>query len=168
MLINSSSDSATTATLAAQLTSEHSFPTSEIRPPLATLTVQGVTQPSAIGTYCWSEESKGLCADAIGLPTPQDALSTDSPTTATLFLPLATVPTELNLMIIPVTAVDEMQGNAQGYRWWNIQGGQYTELQLQTQQDFPIDLDPGLYVIGLSVWWESKGDVQYGFLLDVQ
>ncbi len=141
----------------------------EIVPPPATLEINGITQTSAIGTYCWSEVGKGgVCADMIGIPTPKEALMTSSPITAYLRLPITTAPANLYLNVIRVSDKDEMTADARGYRWWNFQEGKSSELPLQSQQAIRLDLDPGLYVLSVSVWWDKKGDVMYGFLLDVQ
>ena len=135
----------------------------DIIPPPAMLEINGVTQISAIGSYCWSG---GGCADAIGIPTPMEARTISSPITAHLRLPIDASPTTLLLTVIPVTEKDEMQENARGYRWWNYQEGQSSQLPLQSQQDIQIDLDPGLYVLSIQVWWDEKGSVTYGFLVE--
>jgi hypothetical protein len=153
---------------AAKLTSESHSSFLDIMPPSSTLEINGATQISAIGTYCWSEEGKGsACADMIGIPTPRQALTISSPTTAQLSLPIAASPADLHLTVIRVTGEDEMQENARGYHWWNYQEGQSSQLPLQSQQDIQIDLDPGLYVLSIQVWWDKEGDVVYGFLVDV-
>ena len=136
-----------------------------ISPPPTMLEINGVTQTSAIGTYCWSG---GGCADMIGIPTPMEALQISSPITADLRLPIDTSPSVLLFTIIHVTEKDEMQGNAGGYRWWNYEAeGRRLELPLRSQQEIQIDLDPGLYVWKIQVWWDGKGDVIYGFLVEV-
>lgn len=136
-----------------------------ILPPPAALEINGVTQTSAIGTYCWSG---GGCADMIGIPTPAEALVTTSPITALLRLPIDTSPSVLLFTTIHVTEKDEMQGNAGGYRWWSYEAeGRRLELPSQSQQKIQIELDPGLYVWEIQVWWDGKGDVIYGFLVEV-
>jgi len=141
----------------------------DIIPPPATLEINGILQTSAIGTYCWSEEKGGVCADMIGIPTPAEPLTISSPTIAHLSLPIDTSPTVLLLTVIPVTEKDEMQVNASSYRWWNFEAeGRRSELPLQSKQDIQIDLEPGLYVWNIQVWWDKKGDVIYGFLVEVQ
>lgn len=138
----------------------------DIIPPPAMLEINGVTQTSAIGTYCWSG---GGCADMIGIPTPMEALQISSPITAQLRLPIDTSPSVLLFTIIHVTEKDEMQGNARGYRWWNYEAeGRRLELPLQSQQEIQIDLAPGLYVWEIQVWWDGKGDVIYGLLVEVR
>jgi hypothetical protein len=154
--------------IAAKLTSESNSSFIDIMPPPSTLEINGVTQISAIGTYCWSEEGiGGACADMIGIPTPRQALTISSPTTAQLSLPIDASPADLHITVIPVTGEDEMQENARGYRWWDYQEGQSSQLALRSQQDIQIDLDPGLYVLSIQVWWDKEGDVVYGFLVDV-
>ena len=140
-----------------------------ISPPPAMLEINGVTQTSAIGTYCWSEIGKGGgCADMVGIPTPAEALVISSPITALLRLPIDTSPSVLLFTIIHVTEKDEMQGNAGGYRWWSYEAeGRRLELPSQSQQEIQIELDPGLYVWEIQVWWDGKGDVIYGFLVEV-
>ena len=98
-----------------------------------------------------------------------EALTLSSPVMAHLSLPIDTSPTVLLLTVIPVTEKDEMQVNASSYRWWNFEAeGRRSELPLQSKQDIQIDLDPGLYVWNIQVWWDQKGDVIYGFLVEVQ
>jgi len=145
------------------------FTSNDIIPPPATLEINGNLQTSAIGTYCWSEEKGGVCADMIGIPTPMEALTISSPVMAHLSLPIDASPTVLLLTVIPVTEKDEMQVNASSYRWWNFEAeGRRSELPLQSKQDIQVDLDPGLYVWNIQVWWDQKGDVIYGFLVEVQ
>ena len=137
-----------------------------IIPPSAVLEINGVAQTSSIGSYCWSGAE---CADKIGIPTTMEALQISSPITAHLRLPIDKSPSDLLFTVIHVTEKDEIQENAGGYRWWSYETeGKRLELPLQSQQEIQIDLDRGLYVWEIQVWWDGKGHVIYGFLVDVQ
>jgi hypothetical protein len=78
------------------------------------------------------------------------------------------VPTGISLFVARVSAADELQSNAGGYRWWDVRDRNSTELPLETQQDISLDLSPGSYLVTITVWWDGTGDVVYGFLVEVR
>jgi len=47
--------------------STYLYPHTDIRPPPASLKINGNEQISGIGSYCWDEALKGVCADMIGI-----------------------------------------------------------------------------------------------------
>jgi hypothetical protein len=143
-------------------------------PSPALLEIAGVKQTAGIGTYCWNSPSAGgamsACIDKVGLPTPQDPLIAKSPMTARLVLPLEEPPSQLQLSIFPAVDENEVRIDAlpAEFRFWMPAEGQNQELALQTSQDIDLELEPGLYVFYVFGVWEDKGDVSYGFLVEVQ
>lgn len=91
---------------------------------------------------------------------------TGSPFKAHLTLPLQETPDELGFSVIRVTDADAPAVN--DFRAWSydLQG---TEIQvpLGRESDIDISLEPGLYVFKVFARWEGKGDVSYGFLVQV-
>lgn len=144
-------------------------------PPPATLTINGATQTAGVGTYCWNtptspSESVEACVDKVGVPTAPDPLRSSSPVNGILTLPLNDPPTQLVLSIFPASDVNEIKlPDATGdNRWWNFIEGYTSKLSLQTSQEIHQQLQPGLYVFYVFAVWEGKGDVSYGFLVEVK
>lgn len=115
-----------------------------IKPPPAILKVGGKEQISGIGSYCWEEAWKGVCADYAGIPTVSEPLPVKSPVTAHLSLPLKEPPQELQIWVVQVMNKD------------------------MSEQDVSLSLEPGLYVLEEFPSWKEKDSVSYGFLLKVQ
>lgn len=149
------------------------LPYKEIRPLPATLTIDGKEQISGIGSYCWEEALRGLCADMIGITTAKEPLPASSPFTAHLHLPLKEPPQELQLNAIQVMDDDKVKSGANGFRAWHIKEenpkeGSYSRLSLQRESDINLSLEPGVYVLEINAIWKEKGSVSYGFLLKVK
>jgi hypothetical protein len=143
----------------------------DVKPPLATLTVNGAAQTAGLGTYCWSDDTQGvgICLDAIGIPTPQEALVAPSPFTAQFEIPVEQAPRDVVLTVRPANSQTEMsEQNAQGWRWWAYVEGENYQLPLVREPRLDLDLAPGLYVLDLFVSWETLGDASYGFLVKVE
>ena len=144
-------------------------------PPPATLEIDGETQVAGVGSYCWSSptgagESVSMCADKIGLPTVSDPLISSSPVTARLILPLDDPLKQLTLSVFQATSSHEvkLEVDTDQFRYWMPGAGTNRELDLQTEQEIVLELDPGLYVFYVFAVWEDKGDVSYGFLVEVK
>lgn len=142
-------------------------------PPPATLTINGITQTSGVGTYCWNfktgnGESVDACADKIGIPTAIDPLKAASPVKGQLTLPLSDPPSQLVLTAYHALPTLELSEKTGGYRWWNFTEGYISPLSLETSQEINIKLDRGLYVFYVFAVWDGKGDVSYGFLVNVK
>lgn len=144
-------------------------------PPPATLEINGTTQAAGVGSFCWNStttngESVGMCADKIGLPTVNDPLIAKSPVTARLILPLNDPPKQLALSVFQATVDNTVKVDAGSdkFRYWMPAEGVNRELALQTKQEITLELKPGLYVFYVFTVWEGKGDVSYGFLVEVQ
>ena len=140
-------------------------------PPPATLTIDGVQQRSGIGTYCWSTaDLGGSCADYFAVPTPADPLPASSSITATLQLAVQTTPTSLSLAVFAVSPeMDLLPDNPDSASW--PFPGEYDlnrELRLESNTQFELALDQGLYVFSIFAAWEHLGDVNYGFLVEVR
>jgi hypothetical protein len=145
----------------------------EIRPPPAFLKINGNEQVSGIGSYCWKEKWKGLCADYEGIPTPDEPLPAISPFTAHLSLPLEEIPLELYINVIQVTDDNKIKSYLNGSFMWlpeaeKMQEGNYSSLTLERESDINLSLEPGLYVLEVYPIWKEKGSVSYGFLVNVQ
>ena len=144
-------------------------------PPPAVLEIAGVEQAAGIGTYCWplpaaGGESVAACVDKVGLPTSRDPLIAESPVTARLTLPMEQPPAQLQLSVFPAVSENEvkMDNLPAEFRFWMPAEGISQELEQQTSQDIQLELEPGLYVFYVFGAWENKGDVSYGFLVEVQ
>ena len=133
-------------------------------PPPAILQIQSMEQISAVGTYCWS----GGCADMIGIPTPKEAIVSNSPLIATLRLPINVPPNTLEIRVNPASEINELQPSPLNYRWWEAWQGKYESLSLEKEQTINLVLEHGLYVISVFAQWNQRGDVIYGFLVEVK
>jgi len=144
-----------------------------IKPPSAILKVDGKEQISGIGSYCWNEAWKSVCADYIGIPTSDEPLPVSSPFTVHLSLPLNEPPQELQINVIRVTDDDKIKSSLNGSFIWqvkgeNLQEGNYSNLAPESESDINLSLESGLYLLEVFPRWKEKGSVSYGFLLKVQ
>jgi hypothetical protein len=143
----------------------------DIKPPLAALTINGAVQTSGLGTYCWSDDSKGMgiCVDAIGIATPQEALLVKSPFTAQFAIPFEELLSEVVVTVRPVNPESEMdEAGKDGWRWWMYAEGEHYELPVDGERSLDLELAPGIYVLDLFARWEQLGDASYGFLVQVE
>jgi hypothetical protein len=102
----------------------------------------------------------------IGVPTLQEPLQADTPFLARFEFPLPD-PSELQLLAVPVSADDELDGPAGEYRWWEPKSGEPYPLPIEMTPEMDLSLDAGLYVLRVFARWEGVGDVLYGFLVEV-
>jgi hypothetical protein len=142
-----------------------------VEPPPAALTIGRQTQVAGVGSYCWSgtsgaSDSVSVCADMIGIPTAEEPLTVGGSFTARLELPLDEAPETLGLDVISVTDEDMIE-TRDGFHWWRPKAGEHHELPLAPPHDFSLDLEPGLYVLSVFTRWPDRGDVNYGFLVEV-
>ncbi|KAF5422749.1 MAG: hypothetical protein C5S44_04275 [Candidatus Methanocomedens sp.] len=135
-------------------------------PPPALLEIDGNEQIAGIGDSCWKGEE---CADTFSIITPAEPLLTRSPFTAHLRLPLQESPEELGFSAIRVTDDDALRNEAvNDFRAWRYGlQGMNIQVPLERESDINLSLEPGLYVLKVFVKWEEKGDVSYGFLVQV-
>ena len=135
-------------------------------PPPALLEIDGNEQIAGIGDSCWKGEE---CADTFSIITPAEPLLTRSPFTAHLHLPLQKSPEELGFSAIRVTDDDALRNEAvNDFRAWRYGlQGMNIQVPLERESDINLSLEPGLYVLNVFVKWEEKGDVSYGFLVQV-
>jgi hypothetical protein len=134
------------------------------RPDRAVLEIDGADHRLPYGTFCWN----GLCEDCDGVPTQLEPLRVHSPFVARLRLPPASPPTGLAFYVRPVRQGDEIGVTAET-RWWQVdRDDPFIRLDLVREQDFQIARGPGWYVLDFFGWWaEPRGDVNYGFLVEV-
>ncbi|MCL7454721.1 MAG: hypothetical protein M8467_16920 [Anaerolineae bacterium] len=140
-----------------------------VKPPPAVLAIGGQEQVSGIGSYCWSDLDQGLsvCADSIGVITPEQPLIAPATFTAQFRLAPEGLPSELSLRTIAVTPADALAPVLPGSRAWPGGPGEQFVLPLQREPELDLTLEPGLYVLDLFARWDSLGDVSYGFLVEV-
>ena len=144
----------------------------QLDPPTASLTIvksdYGINSSQGFGSYCLKDQWIGPCKDNLGNLTLQEPLSVGSPFTAHLLLPFQEAPEELQLNVIRVTDEDKLKGGEE-HRWqlWRFQEGERFMLPLEREQDIDLSLEPGLYVLKLGAGWKEKGNLNYGFLLEV-
>ena len=142
----------------------------EIEPPPAVLEVDGQEQVSGIGSYCWSDGEGGvrLCADMVGLITPENPLVAPAAFTARFRLAPEEKPGELAVRVIPVAAEDELLPTGEGWRAWQGAAGTLHPLPLGWTPEIALELEPGMHVVELFARWDEWGDASYGFLLEVE
>lgn len=140
-------------------------------PPPAILEIEGMKQSAGIGSSCWKVENEtySLCTDMIGVITPAEPLLTKSPFTAILRFPLQEPHDELEFSTFRVTDDDELKEAANGVRAWRFKGNALNRYKrpFELEPEFNISLPPGLYVLNVFTKWKEKGDVSYGFLVQV-
>ena len=139
------------------------------------LEINGQVQTAEVGSFCWDytdENGKpvgGACQDSIGISTPIDPLPAESTITAQFSLPYATPPERLSLHVFPASSENEISlEKGADMRLWSYTEGIIKELDLQPRQQVKIELEPGLYVFSVSAGWDVKGEVMYGFLVEVK
>lgn len=142
-----------------------------VEPPPAVLVVGPQTQVAGVGSYCWSgssggSESVAVCADMIGIPTAEEPLPVGGAFAARLELPLDEGPETLGLDVISVIDEDMVE-TRDGFHWWRPKAGEHHELPLAAPHEFSLDLAPGRYVLSIFARWPGRGDVNYGFLIEV-
>ena len=139
------------------------------------LEISGQVQTAAVGSYCWDytdENGKpvgGACKDSIGISTPIESLPAERIITAQFSLPYATPPDRLSLHIFLASSENEISlEEGADLRLWGYTEGIIRQLDLQPRQQVKIELAPGLYVFSVSAGWDVKGEVMYGFLVEVK
>jgi WD40 repeat protein len=142
-------------------------------PPPATLEVDGVTQVAGIGSYCWLNGDKSLCADMAGIPTARDPLIlTEFPVNAQFHFEMELVPDNVTMSVMPVTPGQELVGADDAHRFWNPGEGWSGSLSPKSSFEYPFQetefvSGDGLYVILISAQWKDFGDASYGFLIQI-
>lgn len=142
-------------------------------PPPAILQVGQLEQVAALGATCWIQEVQAelpveSCLDSPGIPTPQTFLPVDLQFSGTLRLPLPIVPAGVAVFHTPVSPADILQPPADGLILWPYREGHITYLSNQVEQDFQLELSPGLNVLYIDARWEGLGSAGYGFLVEAR
>jgi len=139
------------------------------------LEINAQVQTAVVGSYCWDytdENGKpvgGACKDSIGISTPSESLPAERTITAQFSLPYATHPDRLSLHVFPASNENEiLLEKGAALRLWSYTEGIIRELDLRPRQQVIIELEPGLYVFSVSAGWDVKGEVMYGFLVEVK
>jgi len=141
-------------------------------PPPAILEIGGNEQTAGIGNNCWKVEKEKpmLCSDTFSIITPRQPLLTGSPFTAHLRLPLQELPDELGYSVTQIMDKNESyESQNDFFRTWNfnINEENWHKLPSERESDINLTLPSGLYVFNVFAKWEGKGDVSYGFLVQV-
>lgn len=123
-----------------------------------------------IGTYCWTEPSRGgLCVDAVGPVTGSQALVVPRGAGVTVANPAAGT-------TIREGSVNAWQAPPQPLSTtgaelvWSLQPGTGRRLDASVSADrveFGLDLPPGRYVVEIRLFF-AAGDVSYGLLAEVR
>ncbi len=147
------------------------------QPPSLTLTINGLTQNSGTGSYCWNaspEKAAGRvdCVDVAGIPTAAEPLVlADFPAEAEFRLETDRMPDSVILSVQPVTAAAELAGPDDAQRWWQPGEGWSGSLPADNPFTYKFDKDEfggnGLYVIQVHCVWQGVGDAGYGFLVQI-
>ena len=138
------------------------------------LEINGQFQTAKVGSYCWdyldeNNEPVGACMDSIGISTPIEPLPAEKTITAQFSLPYTTPPKTLSLLVFAASSENEIPLEEGGdLRLWSYTEGINRELVLQPSQELKIELEPGLYVFDIWAVWDDKGEVTYGFLVEVK
>lgn len=145
--------------------------TTSADPPPALLEIDGNNQSAGIGDFCWivDNETYSICSDTFSIITPSEPLLTSSPFTAHLRLTLQESPKELEFSTIRVS--DDyalLNETVNDFRAWDYSlRGIKIHVPFERESDINLSLEPGLYVFELFVEWEEKGQVRYGFLVQI-
>jgi hypothetical protein len=143
------------------------------RPPAAILIVGEQEQVAGVGTSTWTLEKKGqeqtiVHGDAFALITPAEALAVPTSFTAILRLPIPATPSTLWYALKPVTD-DISRSSGQGATSWQVAFEQPgTSLDLKSEQEISLSLEPGQYLLEVYASWPEPGSADYGFFLEVQ
>ncbi|HWI62615.1 MAG TPA: hypothetical protein VNT75_12290 [Symbiobacteriaceae bacterium] len=118
------------------------------RPPELKVTAGGAAIPVKLGSYCWYERGKGICADT--------------------FAPFEMFKDEQPVQVRPGTVVTLSFARAPkevGLNLWV--DGQAVPARLQEGYTFTVPDKPGIYVFSPHGQWPGRGDGSYAFQLQV-
>lgn len=143
--------------------------------PLARLEIDGKVQLGYLGSYCWNRS----CADGGAIGTSSVPLTTRSPLTAHLILPLQEPPDGVRVDAMFVSPPGSLYGHPshdylyEDHASWsyNAPGREQIdlgELSPKREQDIKLSLEPGYYVWTILAYWQEFGDVKYGFLVEIR
>lgn len=135
-------------------------------PPQAFLTVGAASTEAGIGTFCWG----GMCACGADWSTSADPLGVGSPFLGEIRIDVGLAPTDMYMSVYRVESLSHGR-EYDGYRYWppeaTVPVGPRYSLPAAKSQIVQIARDPGLYVVGVNVYWRDVGDVAYAFLIEV-
>jgi hypothetical protein len=124
-------------------------------PPGASLSVGGASIDGGIGTHCWS----GFCRDYTG-PITSPLLSQVAPGEAFTLSFQQGTPTEV---VISWYKAPAPPPPAHGVLAWSLDPRTATRAE---RAEAPAE--PGLYVLSVFARWDGKGDVTYGWYIEVR
>ena len=142
-------------------------------PPPAVLQVGQAEQVAALGATCWTQELQSgvpveSCLDSPGIPTPQTFLPVETQFAGKLRLPIPILPAGVSVFHTPVSPADILEPPANGMILWPYREGQTSYLLNQVEQDFQLELSPGLNVVYIHARWDGLGSAGYGFLVEAR
>ncbi|MGB2694246.1 MAG: hypothetical protein WBD55_03560, partial [Dehalococcoidia bacterium] len=142
---------------------------------------------AGVGTYCWAEGGKGLCADAFAPITSTDVLEVDQRAFITAALQRSLHDNAIESVQTNARRIDERKGCDPDHPVSEACGaesvGNTDTVGWPTRLDAGIDLpvsiegdgvritppaEPGTYIVTLWMFFKRGGDVQYGVLLRVR
>jgi len=138
-------------------------------PPPATLTIDGWEQNAGITGYCWQQgDGPGICADGVGFTTAPDPIAANSTFLAQFEFMLDAKPGRVRLSIFPASQPVLIGPEESDWLFWkSVPGAQFT-LPPNNNPSIELTLEPGSYVFDLFVDLLDYGEVNYGFLVDVE
>ena len=142
---------------------------SNSEPPPATLTINGHEQMAGVTGYCWQRgDGTSICADGIGFTTAPEPITAESTFLALFEYMLDAKPERVQLSIFSASQPVLMGPEESEWRYWkSVPGDQFT-LSPNNNPSIELNLEPGWYVLNLFVDWPDYGQVNYGFLVDVE
>ncbi len=147
------------------------------RPPDLDATSDGESVAAGLGTYCWTPPEgsgqPGLCADAIGIITTEDALAASPGAAVVLEASEADALASATAVNVQVWPRDELGDPISSGDWgvaWNPGTAQATVVDATLADGtiaFTAPEGAGAYIVGLFVTFEN-GDAMYGLQLEVE
>lgn len=127
------------------------------KPPKASINIGNESYETTLGTYCWSGNGKGICADTAGpveLLEGKEPIKVRAGEDVTFVMDFEPQPNEIHVV--------------------QINGNTETEVAVKNNR-FTAPTEKGVYYYSYGVWWMdekqanvSHGDAFYAFALEVE
>ena len=132
-----------------------------VDPPGARLIAGGVATEGGIGTRCWGDS----CVDMVGPVTNIDPIALDANGSFTIELDQGTAD-ELSVTMYDVDGATPAV--LAGELAWPLDPGTAAPVGGASGSPNTIPAEPGLYVLSVFANWQGKGDVTYGWYIEVR
>ncbi|QYJ89342.1 hypothetical protein [Shewanella halotolerans] len=137
--------------------------------PTATIVIEGQSQESRVGGFCWPLGSGTMCSDPIAWPSAKAPLQVSSPVKLELIMPLPAKVKYIEYMISKVTPSDLNDYDVgPDTSLWNVPVENVQPIKALGTQSLELELDPGTYVLTFFGWWSGIGDSTHGFIIEVK